>query len=131
MPAAATKPETDLTPNRLLVGVITLICFAAAAGMWSLGYSKQQTLAFAGFIRVGIFMAAFWFALPSKSRFAAWKGLSPWVIVCIAVAVFAIPRLKFSIPIVIGMLVLGAFIKPKKKREKKTIQTTTTPKDQT
>ncbi len=106
-----------------MVGLITITCFGAAAGMWALGYAKEQQLAFAGFIRVGIFMAAFWLALPSKSRFAAWKGLSPWVIVCIAIAVFAIPRLKFSIPIVIGMLVLGAFIKPKKKPAKKVKQT--------
>lgn len=125
------KPETDLTPNRLLVGVITLACFGGAAVVWAAGYSTEQRLAFSGLIRVGIFMAAFWLALPSKSRFAAWKGLSPWVIVCIAIAVFAIPRLKFSIPIVIGMLVLGAFIKPKKKpakAKKTTIETTTTSK---
>lgn len=125
--------ETDLTPNRLLVGIITLVCFAGAAVMWGLGYREGQELAFAGLIRVGVFMAAFWLALPSKSRFAAWKGLSPWVIVCIAVAVFAIPRLKFSIPIIIGMLVAGAFIKPKPKRnkpQKKTIEVQATTKSE-
>ena len=123
------KPETDLTPNRLLAGAITLACFAGAIAMRWFGYSENQELAYAGLIRVGVFMAAFWFALPSKSRFAAWKGLSPWVVVMLALGIFFLPRLKFSIPIFIGLFFLCMLIKPKKrpaKTRKTTIETTTT-----
>lgn len=94
--------------------------------MWWLGYAKDQRLAFSGFIRVGVFMAAFWFALPSRSRFAAWKGLSPWVIVMVALGIFFLPRLKFSIPIFIALFVLCMFIKPRKKKKRKTTIETTT-----
>jgi hypothetical protein len=123
MPPTKPKPETDLTPNRMLVAVITLACFGIAAAMWYGGYSKEQQLSFSGLIRVGIFMGAFWLALPSKSRFAAWKGLSPWVVVCIAVGIFFLPRLKYSIPLFLGMLVLLVFIKPRKKKHQPAKQT--------
>lgn len=111
---------SDRSPNRLLVLVITLTCFAAAGVLWAMGAAAEQQLAFSGLIRVGVCMGALWLALPSSRRSAAWRGLSPWVIVAIAVAVFLIPRLRFSIPIVIGMLLLGMFVKPKRKPGRKT-----------
>jgi len=124
------KPQNvgnDLTPNRWAVALITLGCFAAAAAMWTAGYTEnnRNQLAFAGLIRVGIFMAAVWWALPGGGKLAAWAGMSPWTMVFVAVGVFLTPRLKYSGPIVIAMLVLGAFIKPKKKsRKKKTVPAT-------
>ena len=111
----------DLTPNRWAVALITLGCFATAVAMWAAGYTEdnRNQLAFAGLIRVGIFMAAVWWALPGGGKLAAWAGMSPWTMVFVAVGVFLTPRLKYSGPIVIAMLVLGAFIKPKKKPHKK------------
>lgn len=122
------------TPNRALVGFITLLCFGVAIGMWSGGYTKDYWLMFSGFIRVGTFMAAVWYALPTSKRAAAWVGMSPWVVAGIAVGIFLLPRLRFSIPILIGMLVFGMFIRPRKKsgaRTRNTIQTTATKKKET
>ena len=121
--------KNDLTPNRWAVGLITIGCFTAATVMWLGGHTtdNRNQLAFAGLIRVGIFMATVWWALPGGGRLAAWAGMSPWTMVFIAVGVFLTPRLKYSGPIVIAMLVLGAFIKPKSKKKpatKKTVPTT-------
>ncbi len=120
-----TSATTDLTPNRRMVAIITLACFAAAGSMWWFGYSAQNALLFAGLIRVGIFMSAVWLALPARGRLAAWRGLSPWMLATLAIVVFLIPRLKYSIPLVVGMLLLGTFIRPKKRgksRDRKAIR---------
>lgn len=116
-----TDEKSELTPDRWAVALITVGCFAAAAAMWAGGYTQdnKNQLAFSGLIRVGIFMSTVWWALPGGGKLAAWAGMSPWTMVFIAVGVFLTPRLKYSGPIVIAMLVLGAFIRPKSKKKPK------------
>lgn len=109
-------PKQDYTPNRLLVAVITIACFGGAFLLRQLELvDRNNTLLIAGLVRVGICMGALWFALPSRKRPAAWAKLSPWVIVGLAVAAFLLPRLRYSIPLLVGMLLVGTFIRPRQK----------------
>ncbi len=124
MNSPGTQSKPNNTPNRGAVGSIVLACLGGAGAMWASGYAAERQLAFSGLIRVGIFMSAVWLALPGGGRLAAWAGMSPWVMVGLAVGVFLTPRLKYSIPLVIGMLVLGAFIRPRGKKSKKAIHAT-------
>jgi hypothetical protein len=117
--------------NRTLVGLIALTCLATAAVMFFLGRGESgaatpwnSEMWRAGFTRVGLVMGAFWLALPSRGREAAWANVSPVVFVGMlaTVAAVAVPRLRFLLPMLAVLAVLGIIgyvLKPRDKKRPK------------
>ena len=70
-----------------------------------------------GFMRSGLLMGAFWFALPSKNRDAAWANVSPRTLVGMIVAFGAIvARPKVFVPLFLALGVVAWFLRPRKAR---------------
>ena len=107
--------DQQITVSRPLVGVIALTCFVSAAAI-ALFDSWQDNMWCAAFVRVGLLMGAFWLALPSRSREAAWANVSPYTIVGALVAVFVVARWRSALPIVIAVVVIGLMLRPKNRR---------------
>jgi hypothetical protein len=106
--------EQPVTINRVLVGTLALACFVAAFGAW--WFRPEESFWWAAFIRVGLFMAVFWFALPTHGRQAAWANVSPWTIIIPVVIVVALPRYwKLLVPLLAAVMLVGLVLRPKKK----------------
>ncbi len=80
-------PEKKYSVNRTMVGLITLGCLGSA--VWLHLFQPNATIWEAGFIRIGLLMGAIWLALPTKTRKAAWAGISLPMMVSIALAIAA------------------------------------------
>ncbi len=111
-----------VTINRTLVGVLALICLISAAAIWLSRRDAGDTdtnarMWQAAFTRVGLVMAAFWIALPSKGREAAWANISKQSLVVILLGLVALTRLKLQIvlPAVVVLLILGSILRPRPK----------------
>ena len=108
-----------ITVDRSLVGILALACLGAAFVLWLVNpESHDGQLWLAGFVRVGIVMCAFWFALPSSDRKAAWVNVSPAAFFGILLAVIATVRLRARvvIPIFIVLAVAGFLLRPREKQ---------------
>lgn len=97
--------------NRHLVGMIALGCLGAALAIGIV--DTWENMWCAAFVRVGVLMGAFWLALPSKHREAAWANLSPYTVVAALVAVFVVARWKSALPIVIVIAVISLMLRPR------------------
>jgi len=103
--------------NRKLVGILALVCLGSAAVLF-LGFRDQASwqLWQAAFTRVGIVMSAFWLAMPSRHREAAWANLSPTTLIGLFVTIIAAGRFpKVVIPVAIVVAIIGFFLKPRSK----------------
>ena len=104
-----------ITINRTLVGIIALLCLGSSIAL--LITQPEEELWSGGFMRVGLLMGAFWLALPTGSRAAAWEGVSPATLVGGLLALFAIVRFpKAMIPLLIMVAVMGFFLRPRGKK---------------
>jgi len=80
--------------NRTVVGLVTLVCLGTALAIWWFAPQdnnqddKKWVFLQAAFVRVGCVMAAFWLALPTRSRKAAWANVSPTTFAGILLALF-------------------------------------------
>ena len=112
--AAMTEQKVEI--NRTLVGVLTLGCFSASLLIWLCW--PDEDLWYAGFLRVGLLLMAFWLALPSRGRDAAWARVSPWTLVGAILVLIALSRvqLRIIIPLLIAITVIGYFVRPRAKR---------------
>ena len=104
--------------NRTLVGVLALVCLASAVGILMFAPSEDNwNMWQAGFTRVGLVMWAFWIALPSGDREAAWANVTPLTFVGIILAVVCIAyRPKVAIPVLIVLTVIGFLVRPRAKK---------------
>lgn len=72
------------------------------------------------FMRVGVVLAAFWLALPTRSREAAWARVPIWKVVATLVGLLVIvrSRIPFQILIPVGVVVgvLWIILRPKPAR---------------
>jgi hypothetical protein len=100
--------------NRTLVGLIALACLGAAATIGIV--DTWENLWCAAFVRVGLLMGAFWLALPSRHRQAAWANVSPYTIVAALAAVFVVARWRSALPIVIVVGILAVVLRPRERR---------------
>ena len=108
----AQDPSVEI--NRPLVGILAIACFVGAGVVWGFELENEQNLWVAGFIRVGLLMSAFWLALPSKGRAAAWANVSPWTFAGLIAALFAMTRYpKMAMGMIIVLVVLHFFIRPR------------------
>jgi hypothetical protein len=100
--------------NRTLVGLIALGCLGAAATIGIV--DTWENLWCAAFVRVGLLMGAFWLALPTRHREAAWANVSPYTILAALVALFVVARWRSALPIVIVIAVLALVLRPRQRR---------------
>ena len=113
--------QQTININRPLVGICALLCYAAAAVLFLSGRgSEEGQVWLAGAVRIGLLLSAFWLAMPSGTREAAWANVSPWALVGIAALVFLVatrPRVIFVLmPILIAIAAIGRFLRPKTKK---------------
>jgi hypothetical protein len=105
-------PEKSISINRTLVGIIAAVCLGAA-GMIALVDSHENVWC-AAFIRVGLVTGAFWLALPSRHREAAWAHVSPHtlLLVLLAALVFVKRPLVF-LPLLAVLTIIGLLLRPR------------------
>ena len=113
--------QTTININRPLVGICALLCFAGALVLLFTGGDSQDTqLWLAACVRVGLLLSAFWIAMPTSTRAAAWANVSPWALVGIAVMAFVVarhPRVLFALlPVLIALAFVGRILRPKPKQ---------------
>ena len=106
--------------SRLLVGLITLGCFASAGYLASNDPGDDQTkLWIAGFVRAGTLMAAFWLALPTKNKPAAWAQVSKKTMVGIILGIGALAaRPRIFGPLFAVVLAVAFFLRPGRSRHR-------------
>jgi hypothetical protein len=100
--------------NRTHVGILGVVCCAAAIVI-ALTAPEQEALR-AACLRVGLLLGAFWLALPTKSRPAAWANVSPWAVVVIVVALLFVRQMKVFIPLLLVVGLLAFFLRPRPKK---------------
>ena len=106
--------------NRNLVGLMAIGCYAGAVGCYVFKLDNENQIWLASFVRTALVLAAFWFAMASKKREAAWANVSPWTFVGLLLAVFIIPRRpRVFIPMFAVLAVIGYFLRPKNKRRRR------------
>lgn len=72
------------------------------------GGDEAWEMWYAGFLRVGLLMGAFWQALPARGRDAAWAEVSPVALIGGLIVLFvAVRRPKVFIPL---LVVVGAIL---------------------
>ena len=123
--------DQKIPVSRPLVGILALTCFAAAAAILftqsnfvSVVFQEQKLaideawwMWLGGFVRVGLLLAAFWVALPSRNRQAAWANVSPWTFGGMLVAVVMVAlRPRVIVPLLLVAAVLGFLLRPRRKR---------------
>lgn len=112
--------DEKIAVNRTLVGIIGLVCLGIYGYLYWIAPQDmfaQQDIITGAFMRVGLLMMAFWLALPSKNREAAWANLPPWVFVAVALSIVLFAtRPKVAIPLVLFFGILGFVLRPRKKR---------------
>ena len=108
-------PDGKIPVNRSLVGFLGLTCLVAA-GVIRL-VSPDDQLWIGGCIRVGLVVCAFWLALPSRHRDAAWANVSLPTVFGIVVGLLALTRIpmKIVVPIFIFVAVLIVVLRPRSK----------------
>jgi cytochrome bd-type quinol oxidase subunit 2 len=101
--------------NRTLVGVIAVICLAMYGVM---GQTRPDLPMWqAAFGRIGLVMSAFWLALPSKGREAAWANVSRSTLIGLVLGVVGVAvRPKIAVPVLAVMGVLGYLLRPRGKK---------------
>jgi hypothetical protein len=109
--------QQTIALSRNLVGVLAIVCFGSAAACVVFKLDTDNQIWLAGFIRCGLLLSAFWYAMASKSRAAAWANVSPWTFAGLLLAVFVIPRRpRVFVPLFIVIAIVGYFLRPKKSR---------------
>ncbi len=111
--------DPKIPVNRTLVGLLSCACLVAAGYLFFFMEADRTTRTLmwsAAFVRVGLLMGAFWLALPTKNRDAAWAGVSPWQFIggLLAVAAIAL-RPRVAIPFLVLLAVVGFFLRPRPK----------------
>ena len=101
--------------NRPLVGVLTVICYLAAACIWL--FQPDEDFWLGGFVRVALLMSAFWLALPGNQREAAWANVSPSTFVALLIGALLLPRYpRVVLGMAVALLPIWFVLRPRKKR---------------
>lgn len=110
--------QQKVAVNRTLTGILTIVCLVSGFAM--LVYMPAREAVAAALIRVGLLLGAFWLALPTKTREAAWANVSPALLIgslAAAVAIAVRPALiRVLLPILVALLIVGYVLKPRDKR---------------
>jgi hypothetical protein len=106
------------TVSRPLVGFLTIGLFAVslAFSLWpNPPFGAAGGMVAGATSRVGIVLAAYWLALPTRSRAAAWANVSIPSAFPLLLAAMALLRIPFRIliPLAAFVLVVGLFLRPR------------------
>ena len=111
---------TDVPVNRTLVGVLSLVCAALGGLTWALGDPTGANLWPGAFLRVAVVLGAFWLALPTRYREAAWARVPIWNVVGVVLVGVVICRtrvpFKLLIPAGIALAIGLLILRPRQKR---------------
>lgn len=101
----------ELSQKRFLVGGIAITCLAIGVLLYF--YPGNEGLQGA-LLRVGMLLAAFWLAMPTKTRPAAWKVLqSNWALPGAIVSAILMPKFKGMFPIFAVLAGIAYFARPR------------------
>ena len=109
--------EEELRSKRIYVGVLAVLFLAAGLGLMVFQPDKDGMQG--ALMRVALLLGAFWLAMPTKSRPAAWSKVSPLTVGIAIVSAMLLPRLRYLIPVIIAVLSIGWFVRPRQKKEEK------------
>ncbi|MEZ6058688.1 MAG: hypothetical protein R3C01_18455 [Planctomycetaceae bacterium] len=109
--------DGKIAVNRSLVGVLAAIFLLLGAAVWAFGSGSSSEEGFyAASLRMGLLLGAFWVALPTKNRAAAWANVSPWTFVGSMILIFlTVRRPRVFLPLLIGLALVAYFIRPRKR----------------
>jgi hypothetical protein len=100
--------------NRTLVGVLAVVCVVAGVAVGA--YDSLENVWCGSFIRVGVLLGAFWLALPSRGREAAWANVSPWTLaIALGLGLAFVRRPKIFFGIILLVVIAAVIIKPRKR----------------
>lgn len=102
--------EQELRQKRGLVGLLALSCVVSATILLIVGGNQGIASAL---LRVGLLLGAFWLALPTEGRPAAWARVSPLSLGLLAICAALISRLKFFIPLLLLGFIIGWVVRPR------------------
>lgn len=112
--------ESTIEINRPLTGVLAIACLTGAGVVWGFGLEEDQSPIWtAGFMRVGLLMSAFWLALPTRDRPAAWANVSRTTFIGLIfslIAMFRFPKVAFGMIAVLAAMHI--FVRPRVKRRR-------------
>ncbi len=104
------------------VGLVTSAQQHAAIAIWIFAPTTEGEdnwdMWRGAFTRVGLLMSAFWLALPTSGREAAWANVTPSTFFGILLAIVALVRLPLKIVVPLGVLlaIIGAVLRPRPKK---------------
>ena len=108
--------EEELRQKRKYVALFSAACLVAAGGVAILAPGNEGLQG--ALLRVGILLFAFWLAMPTKDRKAAWKILSSnWILIGSAIIAAAIPRLRAMFPVLAVFAAIAWFAMPRKPKD--------------
>jgi hypothetical protein len=111
-------PSRPPLVDRTLVGVLAIVGLLGGAAL--LLFDSFDNAWGASLLRVGLFLAVFWMALPTKTRPAAWSGISPWTTISLAGFVLLAVRSRKPVVVMltaIGLAVLAFILRPRQRRQ--------------
>lgn len=105
-------PQRSISVNRTLVGIIAVVCLGVGLAM--LVVDSTENMWAAALIRVGLVTGAFWIALPSRDREAAWANLSPHTLLAVLLgALVFVSRPRVFLVLFIPLAIIGFFLRPR------------------
>ena len=108
--------DEELRQTRKYVGFFSIVCLIGAGVV---AFFSPDSVGLQGaLLRVAILLFAFWLAMPTKERRAAWKIFSSnWVLVGSAVIAAFIPRLRAMFPVLAVFAGIAWFAMPRKPKD--------------
>lgn len=101
--------------SRVEVGSIAALCLVVALGLWV--FSPENEGARAAFFRVGVVMAALWFAVPAKGAAVAWNKLMPIIAGSIVLIAMFRKVMIVALPAAIAVGAIAYFLRPRTKQK--------------
>ena len=105
--------DQDLHRKRGIVGLLAIGCVVSAIVLLIIGGNQGFASAL---LRIGLLLSAFWLALPTEGRPAAWARVSPLSLGLLAICAALISRLKFFIPLLLVGFAIGWVVRPRRSK---------------
>lgn len=113
------QASSQVPVNRTLVGILAVLCLVSGAVLMLSGSTGPIALWQGALFRVGVVLAAFWLALPSRTREAAWARVPIWQVVGVLLVILAVARspaaAKVLIPAAFALAGILLALRPRRK----------------
>jgi hypothetical protein len=96
--------------HRTILGLISVVCFVAAAVLYGQETNSDDSFARSIAIRIGLITTAWWLAYPDFAK------MPKWVMVVFAVLVLVVAVRPKLIPLAVLALIAYAVLRPRVKR---------------